>query len=88
MTDTTRRTARTSLEGIVSVILWLGVALPVALSEVGVDPLSVPGLATFLLILAVVTRLAQTAPIDKVLTAVDLGRAPKHRAGDPPLTPA
>lgn len=88
MTDTNRRTVRTLLEGVVSVILWLGVALPVALSEAGVDATSVPGLAALLVILAVVTRLAQTAPIDKVLTAVDLGRAPKHRAGDPPLTPA
>jgi len=80
VSDNTRRTVRTTLEGAVTLGLWLALFLPDAVRDAGVDPTSVPGLAGLLAILTVVARLAQTRPVDRVLTSLDIGREPKHRA--------
>ena len=74
MSDANIRTVRTVAQGVVTVLLWLAAFLPGLLDELGVDPVSVPGLALFVAFLGVVARLSQSGIFDKTLTAVGLGK--------------
>ena len=80
MSDDTRRTIRTVLQGTVTVLLWLAAYLPGLLDQLGVDPVSVPSLALFVAFLGVVTRLSQTGVIDDALNVVGLGKDGRHEA--------
>ena len=79
MSDATRRTLRTVLQGTVTVLLWLALYLPSLLTDLGITKDSWEGVGLLLAILAGVTRLSQTGKIEPALDAVGLGKEPKGR---------
>lgn len=80
MSDANIRTARTIVQALLTIIVWLAAFLPGLLDDLGVDPVSVPSLAMFLAILAAVARLSQSGVLDRVLTGVGLGKQGRHEA--------
>lgn len=79
MSDATRRTLRTVLQGTVTVLLWLALYLPSLLTDLGITKDSWEGVGILLAILAAVTRLSQNGTIDRVLEGVGLGKDAKGK---------
>lgn len=80
MSDANVRTLRTVVQALITVLLWLAAYLPGLLDQLGIDPVSVPGMAVFVALLAAVARVSQSGVLDTLLTAVGLGKDGRHEA--------
>lgn len=74
MSDENRRALRTVAQAVITILLWLGAYLPGLLDQLGIDPVSIPGLALFVALLGVVARLSQSGVLDKALTVIGIGK--------------